>query len=155
MFKIESNIQEVINSQLNKLDQLIEADKVLRQAAFDTVALVSDRVQQQGALTDGQKMITSSPKKFGSYSKKYGQKRSNKGLQTEIIDQTYSGDMMGDLLPEPEDKTSYVVGFRGEKSSATAQYNEERFGTIFQLSSSELSVVNGIVKDSINEILNS
>ena len=53
MFKIESNISQIKDHVHSTMKQLIDADKILRTAAFDAVALVSDRVQHKGLKSDG------------------------------------------------------------------------------------------------------
>jgi hypothetical protein len=178
MFKVETNITEFKEGLKAKLHELIDVDKVLREAALDTVAVVSERVQQHGKKTDGSPIKSGSnsvkgykSKKTGKvYSKKrrgaeeidlntpysegYARRRVKKGLQIERIDETYTGDMMGDFIAAPDGKTGYVVGFRGQLSSDKADWNEMRFGTIFQLSESEANFIQEKVKTKINAILN-
>lgn len=154
MFKVNSNIEQIINIQLKTLDQLADADKVLREAAFNTVAIISHRVQQEGKAINGEQIKSTSKKKYNAYSYGYGKKRNKEGYQTEKIDLTFSGDMMGDFLPAPEDKTSYVVGFRGKTASDKADWNERRFGKIFELSKAESDLIGGIISKKVNEILN-
>lgn len=153
MFKVESDIDKFYQKQLKTFEQLASADKVLREAAFDTVVIISDRVQQQGKKTDGGLIKSKASKKTGEYSFYHGKQRQKKGFTTEIIDLTFSGDMMGDFVPVPDGPTSYLVGFRGNKSSEVAEFNEQRFGVIFQLSPSELSFIMNKINTKINEIL--
>lgn len=181
MFKVESDIDKFYQKQLKTFEQLASADKVLREAAFDTVVIISDRVQRTGKKTDGSPIgqysektlnfkgitgnfevfATKKQKKkrlkgFGDYDEFYGgykELRESLGLQTQFVDLTFSGDMMGDLVPVPDGPTSYLVGFRGKKSSDTAGYNEKKYGVIFQLSPSELSFIMNKVNAKINEIL--
>lgn len=150
MFKIESNIEDVKKSIQKTLTNSIKFDQALREGALSAVALISDRVQQRGERADGSKMVTSSKEKIGAYSKPYAKQREKKGLQTSIIDQTYSGDMMGDFVPAPEGANSYIVGFRGQLSSDKADWNERKFGKIFQLSERETKLVQGIITKRLN-----
>jgi hypothetical protein len=153
MFKIESDIEKFYQKQLKTFEELASADKVLREAAFDTVVIISDRVQQKGKKTDGTDIQSKATKKTGDYSFYYGKTRQKKGFQVDHIDLTFSGDMMGDLVPIPEGTTSYLVGFRGKKSSDVAEYNEQRFGVVFQLSPSELTFILNKINTKINEII--
>lgn len=146
MFKIDSNISQVKNDVNTTFKQLISADKILRTAALDAVVLISDRVQQQGLKTDG------SP--IGKYTNaEYINKRNKKGLQTSYVDQTFTGDMLGDFIPEPESTTSYVVGFRG-KNAEIAEYNEIRYGSLYQLSEKEKTIIYDNVANQINATIN-
>lgn len=146
MFKVDSNIQQVKNNVNSTFKQLISADKILRIAALDAVVLISDRVQQHGLKTD------ESP--IGKYtSDQYINKRNKKGLQTSYVDQTFTGDMLGDFIPEPESQTSYVVGFRG-KNAQIAEYNEMRYGILYQLSDKEKQIIYDNVNNQINATIN-
>ena len=129
--KLSSNINEVLDRETATFQQLIDIDKVLRVVAFDTVALISNRVQQEGKKSDGSKIKTKAKETFGAYSKSWGNTRKRNGRQTAHIDLTDSGDMMGDYLPVPTGENEYSVGFRGDVSSQKAEYNEIRFGDIF------------------------
>lgn len=178
MFKVETNIEQFKNSIKGTLEQLIQGDKLLREVALDTVVLISDRVQQKGLKSDGSPIksdknsvsahknnktgkLFSKRKKTTTrvllstpYSEEYAAKRVKKGLEIDKIDLTFSGDMMGDFIVAPEGKTGYIIGFKGQLSSDKADWNERRFGTIFQLTDSEANLIKGIVSKKINEIFN-
>jgi hypothetical protein len=143
--KIESNLSSVIQNLSFKINSLEDSDKLFRTAAFDSVALISDRVQQDGLKTNDTLI-----KSF--YSKGYGQKRRKNGLQTQFVDLTFSGDMMGDFVPAPI-IGGWAAGFRSQKQGDKADWNEERFGTIFNLSADELSTVTKGINDYINATL--
>jgi hypothetical protein len=178
VFKVETNIEQFKQSVKANLQQLVNSDKILREAALGAVALISDRVQQRGLKTDGGKIksdknsvaahknfktgkIFSKRKRTTNrvllstpYSEEYAETRISKGLEVDKIDLTFSGDMMGDFVVAPDGKTGYVIGFRGQLSSDKADWNERRFGTIFQLSTTEANLVQSIVTKKINEIFN-
>jgi hypothetical protein len=151
MIKITSNIGEVIKEIDVTLSQLKDTDKVLRAAAFDTVAIISDRVQQRGKRA-GKELITKSKERTGRYSKYYGRKRIEEGRQVDVIDSTYSGDMMGDFIPAAVGNNEYHVGFRGDKSSSKAEYMEAYFGEIYSLSGEEYKDVSNTIDEAIDEI---
>ncbi len=160
MFKYETNIDQVKLQIKHKLEGLIDGDKILREAALDVVVLVSDRVQQRGENSEGQKMITKSHTKKGAYSYDYGKlredgnKKFNGGLQTDHIDLTFTGDMFNNYTIAPEGQTSYIIGFKDKLSSDKADWNERKFGRIFQLSEKESELIKGIITKRINAILN-
>lgn len=143
---IESNLNQVINNIKDKLTILGDADVVIRTSAVDTVALISDRVQQRGLKTDGSRI-----KSFYSYG--YGLKRRKKGLQTKFIDLTFTGDMLADYTVVPDGNDSFVAGFRSDKSARKAEWNEERFGTIFQASKDELDTLKKAVFETVGRLL--
>jgi hypothetical protein len=144
---IESNLSKVTGDLISRLTNIEDADKVLRTASLDTVALISDRIQQKGLKTNGTPI-----KSF--YSAAYGRKRREDGKQTQYIDLTFSGDMMADYTAVPDGYNSFVAGFRSEKSAQKAEYNEDRFGTVFQASNEEVDILLKGVNESINKILN-
>jgi hypothetical protein len=178
VFKVETNIEQFKNNIKGELAQLIQGDKLLREIALDTVVLISDRIQQRGLKADGTPIksdknniaahknfktgkIFSKRKKTTTrvilstpYSEEYAKKRVKKGLEIDKIDLTFSGDMMGDFIVAPEGKTGYVIGFKGQLSSDKADWNERKFGTIFQLSDSEAKLIQEKVRIKINEIFN-
>ncbi len=153
MFKVESNLNDVFQNTAKKLEETIQFDKIIREAAFDGVALISRRVQNEGEKTDGSKITSPSSKKIGAYSYGYGNKRKKRGRQVDHIDMTFSGDMMGDLVPIPEGENSYIIGFRGKLSSDKAEWNELKFGKIFQLSESEIKLIGKTVEDKVHAII--
>lgn len=139
---IVSNISDAIKNDIAKIKSLKDPDKTTRILAFDTVAIVSDRIQQKGLKSDGTLIQ-------GKYSGGYSNKRENKGLQTNYVDLTFSGDMMADFLPV-QDGPIWGAGFTGKKNADVAEYNERRFGKIFDLTKEEEKVIensfNAIVK---------
>lgn len=146
---IESNFGEFIKKQRQLMADL-SSDKILRQAAFDSVVLISDRVQQRGENVSGQKMRN---KKKGVYSKYYAKKRAKEGRQTDYVDLTMTGDMMDNLIPQANGDGQYIVGFAGKSASDKAEYSELYYGSIFQLSEQEQSQVFKQITDSTNEAI--
>lgn len=141
--KYISNLEEIVQGLELSIEGLKDSDKLLRQAAFDSVALISDRVQQ-----DGLKANETPIQSF--YSVGYAKKRRKKGLQTRYVDLTFSGDLMADFVPAPEGK-DFVAGFRSEKQAQIAEYNELRFGTIFNLSNLEVEIVMKGIDDIVDD----
>jgi len=177
MFKVESNIEDFKKSVHAKFAQLIDVDKVLREAALGAVALISNRVQNHGLNSDEKPIKSESRtvkahksnktgkiyknKRKGSseihlntpYSQGYAKHRVDKGKEIDIINLTFSSQMMDNFIVAPEGKTGYIVGFRGKTAADKADWNEARFGKIFQLSKNESDKIQKIVTDKINAIL--
>ncbi len=152
MFKMSGNISSKI-SLLNEGLKSVDIEKIAREAAFDAMALISDRVQQRGEKTDGTKITSPSKKKYGAYSEGYGKKRNKSGREVDYIDMTFSGDMMGDFVVEPIHGGA-EIGFRGDESSDKSEWNEAKFGEMFSLSDEEVDLIQTVIQNRVNEILN-
>jgi hypothetical protein len=177
VFKIESNLEDFKKNVHAKINQLVDTDKVLRELAFDAVALISNRVQQYGLNSEEQPMKTeknhvAAHKNFKTgkvfhkrkkttnriiletpYSEEYAKTRIKHGREIDHIDLTFTSQMMDNFVVAPEGKTGYVVGFRGKEASDKAEWNERRFGTIFHLSQNESKKLQEIANKRINAIL--
>jgi hypothetical protein len=122
----------------------LDIEKDLRKIALNTIAVISERVQNKGKKTDNTRIRTKAEKKTGAYSKYYGKKRKKEGYQTSIIDLTVTGDLISrGLTAAPLSKNEWVVGFN-DKQGVKADGLEDYFGTIFQLSDNEIQLVTKI-----------
>lgn len=151
MFKVSViGIDEFVKKTNAFASDFINTDQEIRAACFNTIVLISDRVQQRGETTDGIKMRSKSKDVSGAYSFDYGKyQRFNKGRQIDHVDLTYTGEMMDSLTLEPEGGGKWIVGFSGQSASDKAEFNEQYYGTIFQLSDSEM---NDVMDDLLNNI---
>jgi len=120
---------------LNKLpiDELdLQKDKLLRTVAQTALFVLQDRIftDEGGRKTDG------SP--IGVYTKQYLNYRERAyGKTNKQINLNATGQMFRDLDIAP-DGESYTLGFKNSFNKQKADWNEERFGTIFQLSQDEV-----------------
>jgi len=144
---------EFVKQQMANFQNATDANKVLRQAVIVVVPEMKRRIQNDGKNSNGIKMRTKSIQKFGAYSKSWGKRRNKKGFQTGIIDLTYTGAMMNSMKAGPTGPNSYGVGFLGSEEFDKAFYNEERFGTIFDLSKYELQVSLDVINRSAQKLL--
>jgi hypothetical protein len=133
-----SSTKQFLEVQIKNLRQAINPDKVLREAVVTMTGEMKNRIQQDGKLSNGGKITSPSPEKFGAYSEGYGKKRAKKGYGTNHIDLTYSNAMMTDLKPGPTGPMSYGLGFLSNEQRKIAGFNEERFGAIFDPTDQEL-----------------
>jgi hypothetical protein len=145
--------KQLMQKELEKLNALSDVNKVLRVIALESMEMVTTRIQQNGQDSNGNVMVTSSPSKFGAYSKAWGQKRSRNGRQTNIIDFTYSGDMFEAWRIFPLSQKSIGVGFFGEVEVAKAKYLTERFGRVFEITANERKQVLETLRIEVNKIL--
>lgn len=179
MIKISTNQSEFFSGVEASLEQLLNADKVLRIVSSSSVALISNRVQQKGLKTDekpigkysektlnfgkitsrfqevgNKKQISKRLKNFGDTTEFYGgykEFRKELGRQTDFIDLTLSGDMMNDFSFEATGKNEYSVGFLGIESGKIASYHEKRFGEIFSPSESEKDILTKELNNGLSE----
>lgn len=137
-FRIESNMNQVLQSLIIKLDDgfSIETEKALRMAGNDALAMVQDRVQQRGDGVNG-KIQTKASKRYGAYSKYYGKHRDSKGRQTGFIDFTFNGDLWRSWQILNSTPTMVEIGFNQSSQSDKAEYLEAYFGSVFALNNEE------------------
>lgn len=90
------------SSQKQLLEGLTDPNKILRIALTNLHALISDRVQGNGELTNGNLMA--------HYSKSYANYRRKHGRQTGHVDLTFSGDMFRNFNIYPI-RNGFGLGF--------------------------------------------
>lgn len=146
MIRLETNMEQVVAGLINRLDVLRGTDQVLREAALNAAALVTNRVQQRGELADGGKIGG------GSYSPGYRQYRARKGRQTSFVDLTQTGQMMDSFTVAGDGAGAYVVGFATTQQALKAAKNEAYYGRIFILSPGESQQVLTIIRKRLDAI---
>lgn len=145
MSRVTSNMEQVVRRQQQMMQDMIDPDKILRTAAFNGMALVSNRIQQKGELTAGGKIGG------GNYSPGYEKFRQKKGRQTSLIDLTMQGDMMMAFTVVKNGKVGFSLGFSNDREYEKMKWNEDRFGVFIQLSKAEADLC---FKDILNDIDN-
>lgn len=148
-----NSLQAFAAQQLANFQNATDANKVLRQAVIVVVPEMKRRIQNDGKNTADVQMKTKSPRKYGAYSRAYGRFRNKKGFQTAIIDLTLSGAMMNSLKAGPTGPNSYGIGFLGPDEFKKAEWNEGRFGTIFDPSKYELQVSLDVINRQAQKLL--
>jgi hypothetical protein len=148
-----NSLQAFAAQQLANFQNATDANKVLRQAVIVVVPEMKRRIQNDGKNTADVKMKTKSARKYGAYSRAYGRFRNKKGFQTAIIDLTLSGAMMNSLKAGPTGANSYGIGFLGPDEFKKAEWNEGRFGTIFDPSKYELQVSLDVINRQATKLL--
>lgn len=128
-------VLSVDTKRLNKLpfDELeLQKDKLLRVVAQTSLFVLQDRIftDQGGRKTDGSPIGTYTPK-YLAYRKRVLKKNNTQ------VNLNATGQMFRDLDISP-DGESYTLGFKNSLNKQKADWNEERFGTIFQLSQDEV-----------------
>jgi hypothetical protein len=127
------------------LDQLeIVKDKLLRNVAQTALVVLQDRVftDQGGRKTDGTPIGTYTPEYLRFRAKNYG--KTNRQINLNATSQMFQ-DL--DIVPDGE---NYSVGFKNSFNADKARWNEERFGTIFQLSEDEIK---DYIQPTVNEFI--
>jgi hypothetical protein len=148
-----NSLQAFAAQQLANFQNATDANKVLRQAVIVVVPEMKRRIQNDGKNSADVQMKTKSARKYGAYSRAYGRFRNKKGFQTAIIDLTLSGAMMNSLKAGPTGPNSYGIGFLGPDEFKKAEWNEGRFGTIFDPSKYELQVSLTVINKEAQKLL--
>ncbi len=136
---------EITNSDKKSLLNDVLSDRIYRTACLDSIALISNRIQQKGQKSDGVKI--------GSYKKNYAKYRDKKGRQSNYIDLTFTGEMIDGLAFSKTSDEEYSIGFSSKKSADKAEWNEARFGSVFELTEDEISLVISEVEVKVNEAI--
>lgn len=144
MFKLQSNGPKIYAALKKKLDVLANTDRITRQAAFDSAALIQARVQQRGQAVEGA---------LKPYAPSTMKQRRKAGRQTGYKDLTFRGDLFRNWAVSPVGKTGYAVGFLAKRSGDIARYQEAREGVIFELRRNELQTVQEAIENQVKEIL--
>lgn len=153
---LNSNFDIVIGKHLKDLEDLTNAEKVLKVALFDQLAETSERVQQGSKRTDGQSLSTnfSRKKRKGDYSATQFYKRRNKGKQTSKIDFTFSGDMMNrDFQVIKLSKKVWGLGFLSSLSFDKYQWLRESHGEFLLPTNKEFNEAIRRIKLAVKNIL--
>lgn len=148
MLKIKTNIPIVTASILKKLQQVADREYLLRPVAFDIVALMTERIHEDGKASDGS-MI-------GEYSNSYLKQRQNKYKRTadKKIIVSLTRQLENDWSVIATEK-GYGIGFLNSFNFQKASWVEQNKGkTIFKLSESErehaATMLNKLIADALN-----
>ena len=148
----ESNFSDVVQVLLDDLNKLeAELPQILTGAALDHVAVVKQRIQNQGMGSSGQSLTTRAAKRLGAYSKAYGRSRQKYGRQTQKVDFTMNGELMRDfqVMPAQQLGSSVIVeaGFTDAAKVEIAKGLEGYYGKAFYPTIQERRViVQGVVE---------
>lgn len=124
--EVERNFERMVR-------ELSDPDKLFRKPMFDLYAIVSERIQQKGLRTDGTPIGG-----YKGYAELTKAMRKAKGLQTDFIDLTFTGDMLDrGFIPGPVGPQSWGLGFLNQLEADKMELNEMRFGEIITPSEAE------------------
>lgn len=126
---------------------------IMREGAELARDLVADRIQQSGVNTVGQTMESGSMGRYGAYSRQWGLRRTNTGLQVGRIDFTFTGELMRDWAVRLAPGGKLTIGFSGTESAEKVDDLEKNFGEAFGMNAVERTRVNEKIKSRHNEIL--
>lgn len=130
------------NSELRAVQMRIRRDHIIRTACLDSIALITNRIQNKGK--------NSSNGQIGEYSPKYAEYRAKNGRQTTFVDLTFTGEMVNGLVLDKTSESEYVVGFASKAAGDKADWNEARFGEVFALTKEEIELVGRAVENNLD-----
>lgn len=149
--RIESNLGPTIVKVIGLLDELpIHTEQALRLAAMDALALVQNRIEQKGQGINGN-LTSKAAKKYGSYSRGWGVKRSKAGRQANYIDWNFNGDLWRAWQVLSVGTKEALIGFTDGEINAIADYLEDMHGEAFGLTEQEKEMVLETIKEYINK----
>lgn len=132
----------VDNSELKAVQLRIRRDHIIRTACLDSIALVTNRIQNRGENSNGGNI--------GEYSPKYADYRSKNGRQTSFVDLTFTGEMVNGIALDKTSENEYVVGFISKEAGDKAEWNEARFGEVFSLTNQEIELVGQAIESNLD-----
>ena len=149
---ITTNLDEVLGRLVGKLQDLNNPngearDLMLRQVASDTVAQVTYRIHTEG--------LNSAGKPIGEYANSYMKTRAkyNRSSSKKIIF-SLSGQMENDFGIVANQANHYGLGFKNTVNTDKAEWLQERFGRVYDLTEKEKAHANLVANDFIAEYLN-
>lgn len=102
---------------------------------------VKQRIQVNGAATNGSILMTRSDKQLGNYSYGHGMARKRIGLQYNHVDLTITGDLMKSYSVINKSTEDVSVGFDDKSESEKASWMEDLYKTpIFNVSDMEKQI---------------
>lgn len=180
MAKTFKNSQELIADQIKMFQELANADRIIKVSLLDSLAMIKNRIQQRGQKSDGsqigkyseatlnykgitgrfgsiasKKQTNARMKEFGDTDEFYGgykEFRESLGLQTEFVDLTLTGEMIGAFTVIPISDDSYGLGFNNAEAAKLASYHEDRYGEVFSLADEEERFIDEQIEKQIDKI---
>lgn len=149
MITFSSNFDEVIGDLVGKLDSINELngpgrDKMLRAVASDTITQLHERIHVKGQKSDGTE--------FGEYSNAYLKRREANNLTGKKIILRFEG-QLEKLTIVGTDNGQYSIGWLQQFNKDKADWMEERYGPIYDLTIKEKEHAKLVAEDVINQIL--
>lgn len=127
-----------------KMLTAVQAERMLREIATNVRTLQRERIHEDGKKADGTLM--------GQYSKEYLKLRLAKGKPSDHVRLFWEGDLANQYSVVPLSKTEYGLGWSNSKQAEIAEYQEDRFGKIWALTTQELEEVRATISDYIAKI---
>lgn len=151
---IKTNIVSVTESLKKRMLSLQDKNTVVRTVATTMAAEVRDRIHEKGLNSDGQPI--------GTYSDEYMKvrKKKGKGSSTRVVisfDRALQNDFSLTIKDPIKTPLGWGLGFRntgGVDNASKAEWMEERFGSIWALTSAELKQVKEVAEFETRKILN-
>ena len=148
MLRVETNSKSVLLEVQQDLQAFHDkAEMALQRGVFGAVAMVSNRIKQNGTNTAGQAMQNKAG--AGAYSPQYAKYRQQKGRQTNKVDLWLTGDLSNAFQVISTEPMEATAGFLNEREANKAGYLEEYYGEIWGLSDDEQTDVRELILDEI------
>lgn len=147
------------DAKLEKAKQSIESfvnviPDIIFEAAGKAADMVQDRVEGQGLAANGSFLMTPSNTPIGRYGQRHGKAREKKGLSTNKVNLSYTGQMW-DSWEEEKGANQTGVGFNNEEARYKAEGNEQIYDTPIFVPSEQLGErdrIRQFIKDKAKEV---
>lgn len=129
-----------------KLQSLEQSDALLRIIASTMLAETRQRIHEDGKNAAGGNI--------GTYKKSYLEWRQENGYKTtgSNVKLFLTGQMQNDYKVVPQSKTEYGLGFSNQFNGDKSTWAEEKYGKIYGLTKAELTMVNDICNEYIQNL---
>ena len=129
-----------------KLQSLEQSDALLRIIASTMLAETRQRIHEDGKNAAGGNI--------GTYKKSYLEWRQENGYKTtgSNVKLFLTGQMQNDYKVVRQSKTEYGLGFSNQFNGDKATWAEEKYGKIYGLTKAELTMVNDICNEYIQNL---
>lgn len=151
--KIVTNLNQVTAKLVTKLKSIADIngearDMMLRQVASDTAAKVTYRIHTQGLKSDGTAI--------GKYNNSYLKLRESKYNRTSDpkVILSLTGQMENDFGIVANKANQYGLGFKNSFNAEKAEWAEDKYGKVYNLTKEEEANAGLIANDFIAEYLN-
>lgn len=119
------NIAEDVTQNLLKIQTVMSNE--LRELATDTIQRKKARIFT-GRGTEGKVMESKSRSRIGRYSAWHGRNRLKKGLQVNVVDLEFTGQMLDSFDIIGQTNNTVTIGFKSDFEAEKMEKNEALFG---------------------------
>ena len=123
--------QSIVKDMQKLIDRIKSNNKLMRRLAVQGATLIQARTQSG---------LDTKDKKFKRYSSQYAKTRSKSGRQTDPVNLTWTGQMLGSIQGRAKGGVG-IISFSRQEEAKKALYNEDNGRSFFDLSEEDQDVL--------------